>query len=80
VRDCDYRQAIDALEVPWVPCEQWKIVRQGDRRDHRVVSPRRRFPTSASEGGGDSPKCACCIDIERQCVEVGLSLLEHGLS
>ena len=76
MRDRDDHQPIYPREVVWVAGVERQPVRQGNRRDHRVVGPCVRFPAGAPKRRGNLAKCSSRLDIERKRIEVGFCLLE----
>lgn len=72
-------ELIDVLEVRWIACEKWEIVRDRDRRDHGVVGPCPRLSASTMQGRSDSAKGASRSGVEWKRIEIGLSLLEAHL-
>jgi hypothetical protein len=76
MRDGDYNQAIYPSEVIGIARVERKPIRQGNRSDHCVVSPRVRLSARASQRRSNLAECASSLNIEWKGIEVGFRLLE----
>ena len=75
----DYLETVDASEVARVCGVDRQLVGERCRGDHRVVCAGLRLATTSPQRCGDSPERSRGRGIERQRLEIGLGLLQHGL-